>query len=93
VQWAKNSDGTTPVAAAVVATPASPQVANTYVIYSSITHTYVPTVGYVMNSAGMILSDFAIPARDSPSAFSTTRSRPARRHDEPGTPGAWLTRF
>ncbi len=60
VQWARNSDGTTPVAAGtVVAIPPSLQIANTYVIYSSVSYTYVPAVGYVMNNAGVNLSDFA----------------------------------
>lgn len=60
VQWAKNSDGSTPAAAGtVVNIPASLQVANTYIIYSSIMYTYVPTIGYVMNKSGVTLSDFA----------------------------------
>ena len=60
VQWAKNSDGSAPLAAGtVVPIPTSLQVANTYIIYSSVRYTYVPTVGYVMNKAGVLLSDFA----------------------------------
>ena len=60
VQWAKNSDGSPPLAAGTVVTiPASLQVANTYVIYSSIRYTYVPTIGYVMNKSGVLLTDFA----------------------------------
>lgn len=60
VQWAVNSDGSlaaTP--GTVVNIPASLQVANTYVIYSSVAYTYVPTIGYLMNKAGIVLSDFA----------------------------------
>lgn len=60
VQWAVNGDGSpgaTP--GTVVNIPASLQVANTYVIYSSVSYLYVPTVGYVMNKAGVTLSDFA----------------------------------
>jgi Flp pilus assembly protein TadG len=60
VQWAKNSDGSTPVAAGtVVAIPGSLAVAGTYVIYSSVSYTYVPVIGYVMNKSGVVLSDFS----------------------------------
>ena len=60
VQWAKNSDGSTPLAAGtVVSIPSSLQVANTYLIYSSVNYTYVPTIGYVMNKSGVLLSDFS----------------------------------
>ena len=61
VQWAKNSDGSTPIAAGtVVPIPASLAVANTYVIYSSVSYTYVPVVDYAMNNhAGFVLSDFS----------------------------------
>jgi Flp pilus assembly protein TadG len=60
VQWAKNSDGSTPVAAGtVVAIPASLQVANTYVIYSSVTYSYVPAVPYFISGGGVALSDFS----------------------------------
>jgi hypothetical protein len=47
------------VAGTVVPIPASLQVANTYIIYSSVAYTYVPVVGYVMSKAGAILNDFA----------------------------------
>jgi Flp pilus assembly protein TadG len=60
VQWAVNSDGSpgaTP--GTVVNIPASLQVANTYVIYSSVSYLYVPRVGYVMNRTGVTLRDFA----------------------------------
>ena len=62
VQWAVNSDGSAPpTPGTVVNIPASLQVANTYVIYSSVSYLYVPTggIGYVMNTAGVNLSDFA----------------------------------
>lgn len=62
VQWAVNSDGSTPAApGTVVAVPSSLQVANTYVIYSTVSYLYVPTggIGYVMNKAGITLSDFS----------------------------------
>jgi Flp pilus assembly protein TadG len=62
VQWAKNSDGSAPNPPGTIVTiPVSLQVANTYVIYSSVSYLYVPTggIGYVMNKAGINLSDFA----------------------------------
>jgi Flp pilus assembly protein TadG len=62
VQWAKNSDGSTPATpGTVVNIPTSLQVANTYVIFSSASYLYMPTggIGYVMNKAGVTLSDFA----------------------------------
>jgi Flp pilus assembly protein TadG len=60
VQWAVNSDGSPGAApGTVVNIPASLQVANTYVIYSSVSYLYVPTVGFVMSNAGVSLSDFA----------------------------------
>lgn len=62
VQWAVNSDGSTASAPGTVVTvPSALQVANTYVIYSSVSYLYRPTggIGYVMNKAGVNLSDFA----------------------------------
>jgi Flp pilus assembly protein TadG len=60
IQWAVNSDGSSaPTPGTVVNIPASLQVANTYVIYSSVTYTYVPTIGYLMNKGGVVLTDFA----------------------------------
>jgi Flp pilus assembly protein TadG len=60
IQWAVNSDGSSaPTPGTVVNIPASLQVANTYVIYSSVTYVYVPTIGYLMNKGGVVLSDFA----------------------------------
>jgi Flp pilus assembly protein TadG len=60
IQWAVNSDGSAaPTPGTVVNIPASLQVANTYVVYSSVTYLYVPTIGYLMNKGGVILSDFA----------------------------------
>lgn len=60
VQWAVNSDGSpgaTP--GTVVNIPTSLQVANTYIIYSSVSFLYVPAVGYVISQAGVTMSDFA----------------------------------
>jgi Flp pilus assembly protein TadG len=55
VQWSKGSaprgNGT------FVTIPASLAVANTYLIYSEVSYGYVPTVGYVMGTAGVTLSD------------------------------------
>src|SRR4051812_45417382 len=60
IQWAVNSDGSSaPTPGTVVNIPTSLQVANTYVIYSSVTYTYVPTIGYLMNKGGVVLTDFA----------------------------------
>jgi Flp pilus assembly protein TadG len=63
VQWAKNSDGSTPVAQGTVVTiPSALAVANTYVIYSSVKYTYVPPVGNamgLMSASGVVLSDFS----------------------------------
>lgn len=62
IQWASNSDGSTPPPPGTVVTiPPSLQVANTYVIYSNVSYLYIPTggIGYVMNKAGVLLSDFA----------------------------------
>ena len=62
IQWAKNSDGS-PAATpgTVVNIPPTLKVANTYVIYSTISYLYIPTggIGYVINKAGVLLSDFA----------------------------------
>ncbi len=62
VQWAVNSDGSTALTpGTVVAIPPSLTIANTYVIYSKVTYQYIPTggIGYVMNKAGVFLTDFA----------------------------------
>jgi Flp pilus assembly protein TadG len=62
IQWAKNSDGSAPNPPGTVVTiPASLQVANTYIIYSSVNYLYVPigAIGYVMNKAGITLTDFS----------------------------------
>jgi Flp pilus assembly protein TadG len=62
IQWAVNSDGTAASTPGTVVTiPTFLQVANTYVIYSSASYLYIPTggIGYVMNKAGVFLSDFA----------------------------------
>ena len=67
------------VAGTVVPIPASLQVANTCIIYSSVTYTYVPVAGYVISKAGAILNDFAYTRPRSPNVFSTTRHPAAAR--------------
>jgi len=62
VQWAVNSDGSTPSPPGTIVTiPSALQVANTYVIWSSATYLYVPIggIGFVMNKAGVTLTDFS----------------------------------
>ncbi len=60
VQWSKNADGSTPYAPGTpLPIPSSLQVANTYVIYSTVSYTYVPAVNYIMTKSGVNLSDFA----------------------------------
>jgi Flp pilus assembly protein TadG len=56
VQW---SYPTTVTPGTVVTIPANLAVANTYVIYSTVSYLYTPAVGYVMSAAGVTLSDFA----------------------------------
>lgn len=80
VQWAVNSDGSTPLSAGTVLTvPTALQVANTYVIYSSVSYLYQPTggVGYVMNKAGVTLSDFT---------YTRPRQSQCVQYDTPATP-------
>jgi Flp pilus assembly protein TadG len=56
VQWSK---GDAPRGAgSTVAIPAALAVGDTYLIYSEVSYTYVPAVGYVMAKAGINLSDF-----------------------------------
>lgn len=57
VQWS-SGPGALP-AGTVVTIPPQLAVANTYVIYSQVNYVYVPAVGYVLNKAGVALSDFA----------------------------------
>jgi Flp pilus assembly protein TadG len=57
VQWSK---GTAPRAtSSTVAIPSALAIAGSYLIFSEVSYTYVPTVGYVMAKAGITLSDFA----------------------------------
>jgi len=58
VQW---SVGSAPLTAGTPFPdlPSNLLVANTYIIYSQVSFTYVPAFGYVMNKAGVTLSDFA----------------------------------
>jgi Flp pilus assembly protein TadG len=55
VQWSK---GAAPRAvSSTVAIPPDLQVADTYLIFSEVSYLYTPTVGYVMGSSGVTLSD------------------------------------
>jgi len=57
VQW---SNGSAPRAAgSTVSIPSALQIAGTYLIFSEVSYTYVPTIGYVMAKAGVTLTDFA----------------------------------
>src|SRR5277367_5813 len=56
VQW---SYPTVVTPGTVVTIPANLVVANTYVIYSTVSYLYTPAVGYVMSAAGVTLSDFS----------------------------------
>jgi Flp pilus assembly protein TadG len=57
VQW---SNGSAPRAiGSTVSIPSALQIAGTYLIFSEVSYTYVPTIGYVMAKAGVTLTDFA----------------------------------
>ena len=56
VQWSKGS--VTRAVGSTVAIPTGLQVGGTYLIYSEVSYLYVPSVGYVMGTAGINLSDF-----------------------------------
>jgi Flp pilus assembly protein TadG len=56
VQWSKGSAPRSQ--ASVVTIPATLAIGGTYLIYSEVTYTYTPTVGYVLTS-GIALSDVA----------------------------------
>ena len=55
VQWSKGSAPRT--AGTTVAIPTALQVGDTYLIYSEVSYTFVPTVGYVLKNS-ITLSDF-----------------------------------
>ncbi len=57
VQWSKGTGAVNP--GTVVTVPSSIATANSYVIYSTVSYSYVPSVGYVMATSGVTLSDFA----------------------------------
>lgn len=66
VQWSRKNDGSTPraagtfvtIPAGLIAKDASGNtVANQYLILSEVSYLYTPAVGYVMNRAGLTLSD------------------------------------
>ncbi|HEY3794271.1 MAG TPA: TadE/TadG family type IV pilus assembly protein [Bradyrhizobium sp.] len=61
VQWSLGYGGATArsVSSTVTTVPSSLLVGGTYLIFSEINYLYVPTIGYVMNKAGINLSDVA----------------------------------
>ena len=72
VQW---SQGAVPRAtSSPVSIPPALQVGGTYLIYSEVSYTYAPTIGYVMAKAGVTLSDHAFtrPRQSSCVMYKTT---------------------
>jgi Flp pilus assembly protein TadG len=57
VQWSSGPASVSP--GTVVTVPAGLAVANSYLIYSTVSYLYTPTIGYVMSIAGVHLSDFS----------------------------------
>ena len=57
VQWSVGSNQHS--AGSVLTIPSELRVSDTYLIYSEVTYTYVPTVGYLLAKAGIDLSDVA----------------------------------
>jgi Flp pilus assembly protein TadG len=57
VQWSVGAGAVNP--GTVVTVPSGISTANSYVIYSTVSYSYLPTVGYVMAKTGVALSDFA----------------------------------
>ncbi len=45
-------------AGTTVTIPSALQVGGTYLIFSEVSYTYVPAVGYVMTKSGITMSDF-----------------------------------
>ncbi len=71
VQWSKGSSPRT--AGTSVAIPAALQVGGTYLIYSEVSYTFVPTVGYVLKNS-ITLSDYTFtrPRQSTCVMYSTT---------------------
>ncbi|MBR0756179.1 pilus assembly protein [Bradyrhizobium jicamae] len=57
VQWSKGSAPRT--TGTTVAIPTALQISGTYLIYSEVNYTYVPSLGYVLTKTGFKLSDVA----------------------------------
>lgn len=66
VQWSRKNDGSTPRTAGTVVTVPTGLIAkdssgntmpNQYLIFSEVSYLYTPAVGYVMNKAGVTLSE------------------------------------
>jgi hypothetical protein len=71
VQWSKRQFPRT--AGTSVAIPAALQVGGTYLIYSEVSYTFVPTVGYVLKNS-ITLSDYTFtrPRQSTCVMYSTT---------------------
>lgn len=72
VQWSK---GTVPRSAgSIVSIPTALAVGGTYLIWSEVSYLYTPTIGYVMNKAGVTLSDvsFTRPRQSTCVLYATT---------------------
>jgi Flp pilus assembly protein TadG len=54
--WSVTSGATPPTG--IVSVPTALKVASTYLIYSEVKYTYVPSIGYVMAKGGITMSDF-----------------------------------
>lgn len=57
VIWSKGSGMADRSANSSIAVPTALQIGSTYLIYSEVSYTYVPAVGYVMAKAGIVLND------------------------------------
>ncbi len=57
VIWSKGSGMADRTANSSIAVPTALQVGGTYLIYSEVNYRYVPAVGYMMDKAGVALSD------------------------------------
>jgi Flp pilus assembly protein TadG len=57
VIWSKGSGMANRAANSSIALPTALQIGGTYLIYSEVSYKYVPAVGYMMDKAGVALSD------------------------------------
>jgi Flp pilus assembly protein TadG len=72
VQWSVGTNQHS--VGSILTIPAELKVSDTYLIYSEVTYTYVPTVGYLLAKAGIDLSDVAYtrPRQNSCVLYNTT---------------------